>query len=540
MTCPTLFRRIAAALAVSVLVALHATGARAVAPELLRDLALGENDAKVKAIAALVATEETGALAVLQALLDGEVQTTGEQVLRVTGTTAIDLVTGKTVAPLPEARGDVVLNNRVRRELASAIAALKLASADRNERLAAATALQSGADDEMLPAIRRALAKEQDAEIRGLLTLTQATIQLSSTDKPTRLAAIRALAESRDPNTKMLLLPLLEKKGGDFAEPDSDLRAEAELSLRAIENRLATGEMVSRVFSGISLGSVLLLAALGLAITYGLMGVINMAHGELIMVGAYATYVVQNLFRAYAPGAFDLYLVAAVPVAFAASAVTGMALERSVIRFLYGRPLETLLATWGISLILIQAMRTLFGAQNVQVENPAWMSGGVHLLSNVVLPYSRIAIIVFAAAVVALVSVLLTRTRLGLFVRGVTQNRPMASALGVPTGRVDTYAFGLGSGIAGIAGCALSQIGNVGPDLGQSYIVDSFMVVVLGGVGQLAGTVYAGLGLGIANKFLEAWSGAVLAKIAVLVFIIVFIQKRPQGLFALKGRIADA
>jgi urea transport system permease protein len=258
------------------------------------------------------------------------------------------------------------------------------------------------------------------------------------------------------------------------------------------------------------------------------------------MVGAYATYVVQNLFRSYAPGAFDFYLVAAVPVAFAASALTGMALERSVIRFLYGRPLETLLATWGISLILIQTMRTVFGAQNVQVENPAWMSGGVTLLANAVLPYSRIVIIGFAAAVVTAIWLLLTRTRLGLFVRGVTQNRAMASALGVPTGRVDTYAFGLGSGIAGLSGCALSQIGNVGPDLGQSYIVDSFMVVVLGGVGQLAGTVYAAMGLGVANKFLEAWSGAVLAKIALLVFIIVFIQKRPQGLFALKGRMADA
>jgi urea transport system permease protein len=210
-----------------------------------------------------------------------------------------------------------------------------------------------------------------------------------------------------------------------------------------------------------------------------------------------------------------------------------------VIRFLYGRPLETLLATWGISLILIQAMRTLFGAQNVQVENPAWMSGGVAVFANAVLPYSRIVIIGFAAVVLTGVWLLLTRTRLGLFVRGVTQNRSMASALGVPTGRIDMLAFGLGSGIAGLAGCALSQIGNVGPDLGQSYIVDSFMVVVLGGVGQLAGTVYAGLGLGIANKFLEAWSGAVLAKIAVLVFIIVFIQKRPQGLFALKGRMAD-
>jgi urea transport system permease protein len=222
-----------------------------------------------------------------------------------------------------------------------------------------------------------------------------------------------------------------------------------------------------------------------------------------------------------------------------ASALVGMAMERTVIRFLYGRPLETLLATWGLSLILIQAMRTIFGAQNVQVENPAWMSGGLTMIEGAVLPWSRIVIIGFAFAVLGLVYVLLNRTRLGLFVRGVTQNRPMASALGVPTGRVDMLAFGLGSGIAGLAGCALSQIGNVGPDLGQSYIVDSFMVVVLGGVGQLAGTVVAGLGLGVVNKFLEAWSGAVLAKIIVLVFIIVFIQKRPQGLFALKGRMAD-
>jgi len=533
-------RSIVAGLVIVLSSVLCLSGAQAIAPELVRDLALGENEAKVKAIAVVVAGGEAGALSLLQALQDGEVQTAGDRVLQVKDNVATDLVTGAAVQPLPEPRDEVVLNNRVRRELATAIAALKLTSDDRATRLAAARELQRGADDEMLPAIRRAVDREQDAEIRSLLTLSRATIELGSPDKTTRIGAIRALAESRDPNTKTLLLPLLDRKGGDFVEPDSDVRAEAELSLRAVENRLATGEMISRVFSGISLGSILLLAALGLAITYGLMGVINMAHGELIMVGAYATYVVQNLFRSYAPGAFDGYLIAAVPVAFLASAATGIVLERSVIRFLYGRPLETLLATWGISLILIQTVRTLFGAQNVQVENPAWMSGGVHLLSNVVLPYSRIAIIGFAAAVVTLIWLLLTRTRLGLFVRGVTQNRSMASALGVPTGRVDTYAFGLGSGIAGLAGCALSQIGNVGPDLGQSYIVDSFMVVVLGGVGQLAGTVYAAMGLGIANKFLEAWSGAVLAKIALLVFIIVFIQKRPQGLFALKGRMADA
>jgi urea transport system permease protein len=382
------------------------------------------------------------------------------------------------------------------------------------------------------------MAQEQDAEIKALLALTQAMIRLSSEDKDQRIAAIRALAESRDPNTKMLLLPLIEKKGNDFAEPDGDVRAEADRSLRAIEGRLSTGETIGRIFSGVSLGSILLLAALGLAITYGLMGVINMAHGELIMIGAYTTYVVQVFFRQ--TGFFDWYLLAAVPASFVVAAAVGMVLERGVIRWLYGRPLETLLATWGISLMLIQLVRTLFGAQNVQVENPAFMSGGIQVLSNVVLPWSRVMIILFAILVLAGMWLLLTRTRLGLFVRGVTQNRAMASCVGVPTARVDTWAFGLGSGIAGLAGCALSQLGNVGPDLGQGYIVDSFLVVVFGGVGQLAGTVYAALTLGFANKFLEAWSGAVLAKIALLVFIIIFIQRRPQGMFALKGRSAEA
>jgi urea transport system permease protein len=292
------------------------------------------------------------------------------------------------------------------------------------------------------------------------------------------------------------------------------------------------------MFSGISLGSILLLVALGLAITYGLMGVINMAHGELMMIGAYATYVVQGLFQKFLPGAFDWYLLASVPVSFLASALVGAALERSVIRFLYGRPLETLLATWGISLMLMQLVRTLFGAQNVGVENPSWMSGGVQVLGNLSLPYNRLVIVGFALFVLAAVAFLIGKTRLGLFVRGVTQNRPIASCMGVNTARIDTYAFALGSGIAGLAGCALSQVGNVGPDLGQGYIVDAFMVVVLGGVGQLAGTVYAAMGLGILNKFLEGWTGAVLAKIAVLVFIIVFIQKRPQGIFAMKGREA--
>jgi urea transport system permease protein len=363
-----------------------------------------------------------------------------------------------------------------------------------------------------------------------------AAMELKGGTKESRIAAVKKLASSNNPNTKTLLLGVLEKG----AEADEDVRHEAEASLRSVEGRLAWASRAGLLFSGISLGSILLLAALGLAITYGLMGVINMAHGELIMIGAYTTYVVQNLFRAYAPGAFDWYLLLAVPASFAVAAAVGMALERSVIRWLYGRPLETLLATWGISLMLIQGVRTIFGAQNVQVENPAFMSGGVEIFTGVVFPYSRIVIIAFAATVLVGMAMLLNRTRLGLFVRAVTQNRKMAACVGVRTARVDTWAFGLGSGLAGLAGCALSQIGNVGPDLGQSYIVDSFLVVVFGGVGQLVGTVYAALGLGLANKLLESWAGAVLAKIAVLVFIIIFIQKKPSGLFALKGRAVES
>ncbi len=527
--------------ACAIALAVAASAAWALPADVVKALAFGDGDARSKAIGALVASGDVAALPVLQAMMDGEMQTVGEErVLIVKGDAAVDAVTGNAVTPLPDGRDDVVVNNRLRRTLATAVAAFELASPDRAVRLAAAKELQNSADEEALPAIAAATAKEADAEVKGLLTLTQASIQLGSTDRATRLAAIRALAQSDAGATKTLLLAVLAKKDGRFVEQDDEVRAEAQRSLAAVEGRLAKGDIAARVFSGISLGTILLLAALGLAITYGLMGVINMAHGELIMIGAYATYVVQNLFRQYAPGAFDWYLMFAVPAAFAVSAAVGVVLERTVIRHLYGRPLETLLATWGLSLILIQAVRTIFGAQNVQVENPAWMSGGVEIMTNVVLPWSRIVIVAFAGGVLLLVWVLLTRTRLGLFVRAVTQNRAMASALGVRTPKIDMTAFGLGSGIAGLAGCALSQIGNVGPDLGQSYIVDSFMVVVLGGVGQLAGTVYAALGLGIANKFLEAWQGAVLAKIAVLVFIIVFIQKRPQGLFALKGRTVDA
>jgi urea transport system permease protein len=291
---------------------------------------------------------------------------------------------------------------------------------------------------------------------------------------------------------------------------------------------------------GLSLGSVLLLASLGLAITFGLMRVINMAHGEMLMLGAYTTFSVQTFFHSHFPGSMGWYLVAAVPAAFLVTMSVGMVLERTVIRHLYGRPLETLLATWGISLILIQIVRMVYGAQNVTVENPSWLSGGIETLPGLVLTYSRLAVIAFSVGTMLFTWLVMNKTKLGLELRAVTQNREMASAIGIATRRVDLFTFGIGSGIAGLGGVALSQLGNVGPELGQTYIVDAFMVVVLGGVGKFAGTIVGAFGLGIANKLLEPAAGAVLGKILILGFIILFVQKRPQGIFALKGRAAEA
>ena len=529
----------ATALALAAFMAAAPTAALALDAADVRALVDEDTDVRVAAIARAVSAGDAQAAAFLQALADGEVQVGASGVVVVARDgRATDPLTGTAVTAPAEAE-DVVVNNRLRREIGSALAALRLKSPDRSVRLAAVQALQKEADAERLPVVEAALAAEADAQVRARLEQLRDALMLAAPERQQRLAAAQALAASSSPEVKALILERLRREGAAWVEPDPEVRGKLELTLRAIDERLAWGERLGAVFTGISLGSILLLAALGLAITYGLMGVINMAHGELIMIGAYATWLVQNAFRAWFPGAFDWYMAAAVPVSFLAAALVGVALERSVIRWLYGRPLETLLATWGISLVLMQAVRMAFGAQNVQVENPAWLSGGLAVASNVVLPYNRIAIVAFAALVLAGVALVLARTRLGLHVRGVTQNRTMAACVGVPTARVDTMAFGLGSGIAGLAGCALSQVGNVGPDLGQSYIVDSFLVVVLGGVGQLAGTVYAALGLGIFNKFLEGIAGAVLAKIAVLVLVIVFIQKRPQGLFALKGRSAE-
>ena len=507
--------------------------ARALTAVEAKGMSIGDGDARIAALNQALADADERTAAFIQALADDAVKVAGDKVFLVKDGKGSDPVTGAAVA-VPEGAEDVSNNNRMRGELDIALAALRLFSKDDKVRGAAITTLLSETDETKLPLIEKAFAAETKPEYKEQLQLVRAAILLSSVDAAKRIEAAHQLSTSNNRNTKTVLLERLK------TETDPAVKAALSASLASVEASLAWGDKIGAVFSGISLGSILLLVALGLAITYGLMGVINMAHGELMMVGAYATYFVQTLFQKYLPSAFDWYLLASVPVAFLAAALVGAALERGVIRFLYGRPLETLLATWGISLMLIQLARTIFGAQNVTVENPSWMSGGVQVLGNLSLPFNRIVIIGFAIAVLLAVAWLIGRTRLGLFVRGVTQNRSIASCMGVNTARVDTYAFALGSGIAGLAGCALSQIGNVGPDLGQSYIVDAFLVVVLGGVGQLAGTVYAALGLGILNKLLEGLTGAVLAKIAVLVFIIIFIQKRPQGIFAMKGRSAEA
>jgi urea transport system permease protein len=516
-------------------VCLSGSTVHALTPEAARAIAVGESDDRIAALSNALVAPDPALSRLIEALLDDSAKVADGRVLIVKDAKAIDAATGADAA-MPTYAEDIINNNRLRRELDGAKAALGLFSKSPIARSNAINELKDSADEAKLPLIDRALAQETDASFKARLQQLRAAMMIASRDKGKRLEAATALATSAQPTVKSLLQSRLQPG----AETDPDVRAALKTALSNIEGKLAWGERLGVVFSGLSLGSILFLVALGLAITYGLMGVINMAHGELMMIGAYATYVVQNAFRQHWPAAFDYYIVVAIPIAFAVSALVGAALERTVIRWLYGRPLETLLATWGISLMLIQAMRTFFGAQNVPVENPSWLSGGWEVLSNLTLPYNRIAIIFFAFFVLILVYVLINKTRLGLFVRGVTQNRTMASCMGVNTAKIDTYAFALGAGIAGLAGCALSQVGNVGPDLGQGYIVDSFMVVVLGGVGQLAGTVYAGLGLGVLNKLLEGWTGAVLAKIIVLMFIVVFIQRRPQGIFALKGRSAEA
>ena len=496
---------------------------------------------RLRAIDKIATIGDPDALRLLEALQSSEVMVTdaGQIVLENEEWDVIDAITLEVLDPQPDVYDTVIVNNRMRSQLDSAIGVLQLLSEDREIRLTSAKSLQDNLLPALLPILNKALAQETDQEIIRILKESQSVILLDATDSQQRLDAVNYLMSSSERRVREILAAKLEKnESGLYLEESVEVRVAIESAVAAIDRKLTLIDYFGRLFSGLSLGSILLLAAMGLAITYGLLGVINLAHGEMLMIGAYATYVTQQLFVNHLPNYLDLYVIAAIPMAFFSSAVIGVMLERTVIRWLYGRPLETLLATWGISLFLIQLVRQIFGAQNVEVSNPAWLSGGVELW-NVVMPFNRIAIIVFAVIVLTGIWLVISQTRLGLFIRSVTQNRSMASCVGVNTAKVDMLAFGLGSGIAGLAGVALSQVGNVGPDLGQAYIIDSFMVVVLGGVGQLAGTVYAALGLGAFSKLIEPGVGAVLTKIIILVFIIAVIQKRPQGLFALKGRFVE-
>ena len=448
-----------------------------------------------------------------------------------------DVLTGEKIDIESSVLTKPMINNSVRRVLSTAIAKLKLNSDDPVLRFEAAKDLLKRSSSSIIPLVESSLKKESNDNIKEVFLLVLAKEYLQGDDKEKRLESINIIKNIGSKEFFSVLEELLLKnEDGEFLEQDSEVRMNATEAIESIKKRQVFIDQVANLFYGLSLGSILLLAALGLAITFGLMGVINMAHGEMIMIGAYATFVVQNIFIKYLPSLFDWYLIVAIPISFLASAIVGIVLERSVIRHLYGRPLETLLATWGISLVLIQSVRLIFGAQNVAVENPFYLSGGIEVFSGVIFPYSRIAIIIFVIFIVILIWMLLQKTPLGLQVRAVTQNREMAACMGISTHKVDMWTFGLGSGVAGLGGLALSQIGNVGPELGRMYIVDSFMVVVLGGVGKIAGTVAGAFSIGIVNKILEPFSGAVLGKIIVLVLIIALIQKRPQGLFAPKGR----
>jgi urea transport system permease protein len=506
-----------------------------------KDLAAADKAKVASAVDAIAKSSNPAALALLEALAKDALKIDAAGVPFVAGEGArLSPVFGGDVKPTG-ALATPLVDNRMRRQLEPALASLKLGFPDPKVRLSAAKDLAKSRNDELAPLIRAAAAKETHADIKVAMQLALAQIDLHGTDKKLKLAALGAIENAADAAYKADLENIVAKDAsGKPKEADADIRRAAGAALASIEVRAFWQSILSNLFYGLSLGSVLLLCALGLAITFGLMRVINMAHGELLMIGAYATFSVQQFFQAYLPAQQDLYLLAAIPVAFVVTAAIGMALERTVIRFLYGRPLETLLATWGISLILIQTVRLIFGAQNVAVANPSWLAGGIEVMPGFVLTYSRLAVIVFSSAVIGFVWFMLQKTPLGLHVRAVTQNRQMAAGIGIPTRRVDVWTFGIGSGVAGLGGVALSQLGNVGPELGQQYIVDSFMVVVLGGVGKLAGTLAGAFGLGIVNKLLEPAAGAVLGKIVILGFIILFIQRRPQGIFALKGRAAEA
>jgi urea transport system permease protein len=503
-------------------------------------LASASSDDIARAATAIATSADPRALPLLQALDDEDVKVTdsGRVYLKDASGGWKNAVTG--APPGGDPLRDASVDNELRRTLDPLIAKLQLASPDPEVRKQAVDSLGRSADENDVAALRAALEREKVRSIRRTIVQVLAENDLSSDDPAKRLAAVQAVEASGSPDFAPKLEALLRHNAdGSPAEPDTGVRAAAEHAVRSLHRKQFFIDGAADVLYGLSAGSILLLSALGLAITFGLMRVINMAHGEMIMLGAYATFATQEFFKVHFPDHMSLYLCVAVPMALVTSMAVGALLERTVIRFLYGRPLETLLATYGLSLLLIQIVRSVFGAQNVEVSNPPWLSGGSEIFEDVVLPYNRVAIVLFTVAVVSFVAYVLRGTSLGLRVRAVTQNRSMAACMGIPTARVDTWTFALGCGVGGLGGVALTQLGNVGPELGQGVIVDSFLVVVLGGVGKLAGTVVAAFGLGILNKLLEPMVGAVLGKIVVLVAVVLVIQKRPQGLFAPRGRSAE-
>ena len=491
-----------------------------------------------EAIDKIVATGDPRAEALLKALKNAQLMFSAEQkkvYIQTKDDKLIDAATGKPIAgKAPDDIDNVIVNNRLRNIIDADLGTLMLMSAIPDHRYNAAQAVFRSRDLSALPNLEKALAKETNPRVKSALEQARAAVILydpksSAADK---IAATTVIRDRGDQDS----LGLLDGLSHDLPP---EVKAAVAKARASIAHTLALWNTVQNAWYGLSLGSVLLLAAIGLAITFGVMGVINMAHGEMVMLGAYTTFVVQQVIRAYNPGLFDYSLAIALPLAFLVSGAAGIIVERTIIRFLYGRPLETLLATWGLSLILQQVVRTIFGPTNKDVGNPAWMSGAFQF-GQITVTYNRLWIICFTLIVFVALLAMLRFTRLGLEMRAVTQNRAMAAAMGIRTARIDALTFGLGSAIAGIAGVALSQIDNVSPNLGQGYIIDSFMVVVFDGVGNLWGTAIGAFTLGIANKFLEPYAGAVLGKIAILVLIILFIQKRPRGMFALKGRAVEA
>jgi urea transport system permease protein len=538
-----LFRRAVTGWA-ALIILLGGGAARLARADVLDDAIKGltsESDEKVAASVKQISTlGDSRAIPALEALCDDRLRAGPDGrpwVLDKKTRDLVDPLTGAAAPPTARPAREVELDNSLRRDVLPILAELQLGSPQADVRLEAAQELAKSGEEDASVLLHKALGRERDKGVRDVLALAVARIDLQSPDAEARLAAVQIIHKSGNDEALGELERLLTTgTDGKPQEPDPRVRAEAQNALNAVMSRRRMISFVGSLIHGFSLASVLLFAALGLAITFGLLGVINMAHGEMLMLGAYSTYAVQVFFQTHMPGLFRFYVLAAIPVAFFVTFGVGVVLERVVIRHLYNRPLETLLATWGISLILIQTVRLIFGAQNVAVANPDWLAGGFEIAHGLVLPYNRIGVVAFVIAVSAGVWALLYKTRIGLNVRAMTQNRGMAACVGIPTKRLDAWMFGLGSGIAGLGGVALSQLGNVGPELGQGYIIDSFMVVVLGGVGRLAGAIVSALGLGIINKLLEPAAGAVLGKIIVLVFVILFIQRRPQGLFAIKGR----